>query len=130
MYSATTEDIEVTVDPQFLEEHSDPLEGRFVWAYTIEIRNRSGDTVRLRKRHWRITDGGGHVEEVQGQGVIGEQPLIPPGGAFGYTSGCPLTTPSGIMVGEYEMERPDGSRFRVNIPAFSLDLPGAIHALN
>lgn len=130
MYSATTEDIEVEVEPQYLEEHSDPAERRFVWAYTISVHNNSDKDVRLRSRHWRITDATGHVEEVNGPGVVGEQPLIAPGRSFRYTSGCPLSTPSGIMVGQYEMERPDGGRFKVDIPAFSLDLPGEIHALN
>ena len=130
MYSATTRNIEVEVEPQYLEEHSDPTERRYVWAYTIEVHNNSREEVRLRSRHWAITDANGRVEVVNGPGVVGEQPLIEPGRSFRYTSGCPLSTSSGIMVGQYEMETPDGARFKVDIPAFSLDLPGEVHALN
>lgn len=130
MYCAVTKKIEVVVEPQYLEEHSDPDEGRWVWAYTVEVRNGSGEEVRLRSRHWRITDAHGQVEEVRGPGVVGEQPTIAPGRAFRYTSGCPLGTSSGIMAGAYQMERPNGERFEVAIPAFSLDVPGAIRALN
>lgn len=124
MYRAVTHDIEVNVQPTFLPEHSSPEERRWVWAYDIEIRNNGREPVRLRNRHWRITDANGQLEEVRGPGVVGEQPTILPGRAFRYTSGCPLSTPSGIMVGQYEMERTSGERFLVDIPAFSLDLPG------
>lgn len=130
MYKAVTEGIEVTVQPTFLPEHSSPEEHRWVWAYEVEIRNRGDETVRLRNRHWTITDANGQVEEVRGPGVVGEQPTLPPGGSFRYTSGCPLTTPSGIMVGRYEMEREDGGRFFVDIPAFSLDLPDNARTVN
>lgn len=130
MYCTSTHDIEVAVEPRFLEEHSDPSERRWVWAYTVEVRNNSGQPVRLRARHWRITDANGQTEEVRGPGVVGEQPIIAPGRSYRYTSGCPLTTPSGIMVGEYEMEGSDGDRFEVAIPAFSLDVPDEPRALN
>jgi ApaG protein len=130
MYKAVTENIEVRVEPSFLPEHSAPEEGRWVWAYTVEIRNLGEGTVRLRNRHWTITDENGKVEEVRGPGVVGEQPILSPGGTFRYTSGCPLTTPSGIMVGQYEMERADGERFMVDIPAFSLDLPDHAPTMN
>lgn len=123
MYEAVTDNIRVTVEPAYLPEHSDAAENRWVWAYTVEVRNESGGTVRLRQRYWRITDANGVTQEVRGAGVVGEQPVIPPGGAFRYTSGCPLATPSGIMVGEYEMEGEGGERFTVSIPAFSLDAP-------
>ena len=130
MYRAVTEDIEVTVLPTYLAEHSQPDESHYVWAYEIEIRNHGRDTVRLRSRYWRITDAEGHVEEVRGPGVVGEQPTLVPGGAFRYTSGCPLRTVSGIMVGQYEMERGSGERFVVEIPAFSLDMPGSRPTMN
>ncbi len=130
MYSSTTYAIQVSVRPSFLPEHSDPKERRFVWAYQIDIRNGGAHTVRLRSRHWRITDATGFTEEVDGPGVVGEQPILLPGETFSYTSGCPLRTPSGIMRGEYEMEDDDGERFRVAIPAFSLDLPGETPTLN
>jgi ApaG protein len=130
MYKAVTRDIEVTVEPDFLPDHSSPEERRWVWAYSVEIRNLGQETVRLRNRHWTITDENGQVEEVHGPGVVGEQPVLRPGGSFSYTSGCPLTTPSGIMVGQYEMERADGERFMVDIPAFSLDLPDHVPTVN
>lgn len=130
MYKATTHEIEVTVAPSFLPEHSSEEERRFVWSYEVEIRNLSSETVRLRSRHWIITDANGRVEEVRGPGVVGEQPTLPPGAAFRYTSGCPLTTSSGIMVGQYEMERASGDRFLVDVPAFSLDVPGRSRTMN
>jgi ApaG protein len=130
MYTALTRDIQITVMPQFLVERSEPDEGRFFWIYTIEITNLGRQTVQLTARHWIITDGNGVVEEVQGPGVVGEQPVIPPGESFRYTSGCPLTTPSGIMVGSYQMLDEAGRPFEVNIPAFSLDSPFAKRVLN
>lgn len=130
MYRATTLGIQVTVEPMYLEEQSEPLNGRFVWAYTVEIRNLSQIPVQLRRRHWIITDALGRVEEVEGAGVIGQQPVIQPGEAFEYTSGCPLPTPSGIMEGSYRMELPDGRFVSVEIPAFSLDAPSMRRILN
>ncbi|MEM8551903.1 MAG: Co2+/Mg2+ efflux protein ApaG [Pseudomonadota bacterium] len=130
MYKAVTHNIEVTVSPTFLPDHSEPEEQRFVWAYEVEIRNGSAEKVRLRNRHWRIIDGTGKVEEVRGPGVVGEQPVLLPGAAFRYTSGCPLTTESGFMVGRYEMERDTGERFWIDVPPFSLDLPDATRTVN
>ena len=130
MYRATTNGVQVTVEPQFLPEHSDPQSGRYVWAYKIEIRNVGERAVQLRNRHWCITDALGRTEEVRGPGVVGEEPILAPGGAFQYTSGCPLKTPSGIMVGTYEMELETGERFLVDIPAFSLDLPDTPATVN
>lgn len=124
MYEATTRGVRVAVTPQYLDDKSDPDDNRWFWAYTIEIANLSEITVQLRTRHWRIIDARGRCQEVHGPGVIGEEPVIPPGHAFEYTSGCPLPTSSGLMVGEYEMEAEDGERFAVEIPAFSLDIPG------
>lgn len=130
MYRALTHEIEVQVEPFFLPEHSDPEEGRYVWAYQVTIANFSQETVKLMSRHWHITDGLGRVQEVSGEGVVGEQPKLEPGDSFQYTSGCPLTTTSGIMVGRYTMRTVGGKTFEVDIPAFSLDLPGEQVSLN
>jgi ApaG protein len=123
MYSETTRSIKVTVKPVYLEEQSSPDEEHYVWAYHVRIENRGRETVQLKSRHWRITDNRGRIEEVRGPGVVGEQPLLHPGESFEYTSGTPLPTPSGIMVGSYQMETKAGERFEVRIPAFSLDSP-------
>ena len=123
LYSETTRSITVTVRPDYLEDQSSPAEHRYVWAYHVKIENGGSETVQLRRRHWRITDGLGQVHEVRGPGVVGEQPVLGPGESFEYTSGTPLKTPSGIMVGSYEMETRDGGSFSVAIPAFSLDSP-------
>jgi len=130
MYKAITDGIEVTVEPRFMADRSDPRAGRYFWAYTVEIANRGPRTVRLVARHWRITDALGKLEEVRGEGVVGEQPLLRGGEKFKYTSGCPLTTPSGIMVGAYQMVDENGDEFDVKIPAFSLDTPDARRSLN
>jgi ApaG protein len=121
MYRAVTHDIEITAEPVYLDEQSAPQQGRWFWAYTITITNHGRESVQLLSRHWRITDGNGQLHEVRGEGVIGEQPLIEPGNSFTYTSGCPLQTPEGIMVGDYTMVKPDGEMISVAIPAFSLD---------
>ena len=130
MYKATTDGISVTVEPCYLEDRSDPSERRFFWAYTVEISNRSAAPVQILARHWIITDGNGRREDVRGVGVVGKQPVITPGSSFSYTSGCPLPTPSGVMVGSYQAIRDGGDVFNVAIPAFSLDLPGAKPVLN
>ena len=98
MYEAVTRGIRIRVTPQYLDDQSTPEDGEFFWAYTIDIANESGETVQLRSRVWRITDGHGQTEEVRGPGVVGETPTIAPGKSFTYTSGCPLRTPSGIMM--------------------------------
>src|SRR5437870_798956 len=123
MYSETTRSIKVTVRPFYLDQHSSPAEGHWVWAYHVRIENEGGETVQLRRRHWQITDSAGRVQEVRGPGVVGEQPVLEPGGSFEYTSSCPLPTPSGFMVGDYEMETRSGENFLVRVPAFSLDTP-------
>jgi ApaG protein len=123
MYSETTRSIKVTVRPIYLEQHSSPSDGHFVWAYHIRIENDGGETVQLRNRHWKIIDSGGRLQEVRGPGVVGEQPVLSPGESFEYTSSCPLPTPSGFMVGDYEMQTNAGENFLVRIPAFSLDSP-------
>jgi ApaG protein len=125
MYEATTSNIRITVNPQFLEGHSRPDEGHFVWAYTIKIENLGHETVTLRTRYWKITDARGRIQEVRGAGVVGEQPTLVPGQSFEYTSGAPLPTPSGFMTGSYQMQTEDGRLFNVDIPAFSLDSPHA-----
>ena len=122
-YQQTTREIRVMVNPVYLEEQSSPSDGHYVWAYHVRVENHGEETVQLRNRHWRITDANGQIHEVRGEGVIGEQPVLRPGEAFEYTSGTPLSTPSGIMVGSYQMETKDGVSFDVAIPAFSLDSP-------
>lgn len=130
MYRAVTQSIEVRAEPAFLEAQSDPENGRFVWAYRMTILNHSAQTVQLVARYWHITDGLGRVQEVRGEGVVGEQPVLEPDDSFTYTSGCPLSTSSGIMVGRYTMRTDRGHLFDVDIPAFSLDLPGAGRRVN
>lgn len=130
VYRAVTRSIQVTVEPSFVEDESSPGEGRYFWAYTVEIVNLGLEAVKLRSRFWRITDGRGRVEEVRGIGVVGKEPLLKPGESFEYTSGCPLSTPSGIMVGTYQMQTEKGEMFSVEIPAFSLDMPDAPRVLH
>ena len=130
MYEAVTHRVKVTVEPTFEPDRSDPDERRYFWRYAIEIVNLGDKPVTLMERHWRITDADGRQQEVRGPGVVGEQPTIEPGQAFRYTSGCPLTTPSGMMVGEYRMVDSDGRSFKVSIPAFSLDSPDGKRVLN
>lgn len=122
-YVATTRQIRVSVEPIWLEDRSNPTESRYVWAYQVEIENLGGETVQLRSRHWMITDARGHVEHVRGPGVVGKQPKLGPGERFEYTSGCPLTTPSGFMGGTYRMITAEGETFDIEIPTFSLDSP-------
>ncbi|MBP2447560.1 Co2+/Mg2+ efflux protein ApaG [Rhizobium leguminosarum] len=130
MYRALTKDIEVVVEPFYLEEQSDPEDDRYVWGYRIVISNNSGIAVRLVNRYWNITDQNGQVDEVTGPGVVGEQPRLSPGDTYEYSSGCPLDTPSGLMFGHYQMETDEGDTFDVDIPAFSLDSPGLLRVLN
>ncbi|MFC4625774.1 Co2+/Mg2+ efflux protein ApaG [Daeguia caeni] len=130
MYKAVTHGIEITVEPFYIEEQSDPDENRYVFGYRVTIVNNSNGTVQLRSRYWQITDANGRVEEVRGEGVVGEQPILEPGDSFQYTSGCPLKTPSGVMVGRYQMLGMGNDIFEVDIPAFSLDLPEQRRTLN
>ena len=129
-YTAESNGILIRVRPSYLAGQSDPDEGRWVWAYQIEIVNLTGSTVQLMARRWTITDGHGQVEEVRGPGVVGEQPVIEPGGSYAYASGCPLSTDSGSMVGAYYMTDAEGRSFEADIPAFSLDTPDARRVLN
>jgi ApaG protein len=130
MYRAVTRSIEVTVTPRFLAERSSPEKGHFFWAYTIGITNRGSETVQLKTRHWRITDANGRLQEVRGAGVVGEEPVLGPGESFEYTSGVPLTTPSGFMAGTYGMATAAGENFDIDIPAFSLDSSDAVRTIN
>ena len=123
-------DIQVQVKSEYLEDQSNPAESRYVFAYHVRITNAGDRTARLLTRHWVIMDGEARIQEVRGDGVVGEQPVIQPGESFRYTSGCPLTTPSGIMVGTYRMVGADGVGFDAEIPAFSLDSPFARRTLN
>lgn len=125
MFSETTGAITVSVEPEYLDDQSDPERNQYVWAYHIRIQNDGSESVQLLNRRWTITDGLGKTQEVQGPGVIGEQPVLGPGESYEYSSGCPLSTPSGFMVGSYEMCTQDGRRFEVRIPLFSLDSPHA-----
>src|ERR1700750_548851 len=130
MYRAVTRQIEVTVEPNFLPERSSPDRQEDFWSYTIVITNSGEETVQLRTRHWIITDGTGRRQEVRGEGVIGEQPVLAPGERFEYTSGVPLTTASGIMTGRYQMVSETGERFEIDVPTFSLDSPEGKRTLN
>ena len=129
-YETESAGIRVRVRPSYLAGQSDPDAGRWVWAYQVEIENRRDGPVQLIARHWVITDAKGQVEEVRGSGVVGEQPVIAPGESYSYASGCPLPTDSGSMVGAYFMTDADGRSFEADIPAFSLDTPGARRVLN
>jgi ApaG protein len=130
MYESMTENIRVTVLPEFLASQSQPEAGKFVWAYTITVQNHGEEAITLLTRHWIITDGLGRRQDVRGDGVVGEQPTLQPGEQFEYTSGCPLTTPSGMMVGSYGMITASGRQVDIAIPAFSLDSPHDRHSLN
>lgn len=129
-YSAETDGVVVRVQPSYLAAQSDPEANHWVWVYQIEIVNLTGTPLQLVARRWTITDALGRVEEVRGSGVVGEQPVIEPGDSFAYASGCPLTTPSGSMVGAYFMQDPEGHMFEVAVPHFSLDVPDARRTLN
>jgi ApaG protein len=130
MYRSITEGIEVTVQPEYAADRSQPMSGQHFWIYAVEIRNLSRETVQLRARAWEISDGAGKVQHVRGLGVVGEQPILRPGEVYRYSSGCPLASNHGMMVGHYEMVAADGRRFEVAIPAFSLDTPSEPRVLN
>lgn len=122
--------IKILVQPTYLEDHSDPSENSYLWAYTVKIKNNGDDTIKLISRHWKIFDSNGSFREVKGKGVVGEQPIIHPGDEFEYTSGTPLKTNSGLMHGSYQMEDFNGESFEVLIPPFSLDVPNDDKRLN
>jgi len=130
MYRAVTRNIEVVVTPRFVADRSSPDNNYFFWAYTVSITNGSGETVQLKTRHWSITDANGRRQDVRGAGVVGEEPVLKAGESFEYTSGVPLQTPSGFMVGTYGMVSGSGEPFDIEIPAFSLDSGEAKRTLN
>jgi ApaG protein len=130
MYTATTRNIKVNVFPSYLPEQSDVAAGAHSWAYFIRLENMGEETVQLINRYWKIVDAHGHVQEVRGAGVVGEQPVIKPGESYSYTSGVPLSSPSGLMQGHYGMVTSEGEMFMVEIPAFSLDSPEQIKRAN
>ncbi|MEA2864366.1 MAG: ApaG protein [Bradyrhizobium sp.] len=130
MYRAVTRQIEVTVEPKFLPERSFADKQQYFWSYTIVITNTGEETVQLQTRHWIITDASGRKQDVRGEGVVGEQPVLAPGERFEYTSGVPLPTASGFMTGRYQMVSESGERFEIDVPTFSLDSPDAKRVLN
>ncbi len=123
MYSKTTNGITVTVTPYFLDDQSSPKEGHYVWAYQVIIKNSSSKTMKLNHRNWVIIDANGKIMNIQGEGVVGEFPILQPGESFEYTSGTPLKTNNGFMQGFYIMTQNNGEQIKIDIPAFSLDSP-------
>ena len=123
MYSKTTNGVTVTVTPYFLDDQSSPQESHYVWAYQVNIQNSSSATMKLKHRNWVIIDANGKIINVQGEGVVGESPILQPGESFEYTSGTPLKTTNGIMQGFYLMSQENGEQLRIDIPTFSLDSP-------
>jgi ApaG protein len=130
MYESVTHMIRVRVTPEYVSDQSEPGDNYFFWSYKVEITNLGTGTVQLKTRHWRITDANGRTEEVRGPGVVGEQPVLEPGKSYSYSSGCPLKTPQGLMVGSYQMVDGAGTMLDVAIPAFSLDSPYSRPVLN
>ncbi len=122
-HAETTDGVTVRVSVSYLPEQSEPRRGRWFWAYHIRIENESDRAVQLLTRHWVITDGRGARHSVEGEGVVGEQPLLAPGASFDYVSGCPLQTPTGAMQGSYRLVAEDGRQFDVAIPKFTLFAP-------
>jgi ApaG protein len=123
LYERTTNGIRVAVKPSFIDDQSNPDDSRYLWSYTVTIENKGPETVQLISRYWHITDAAGRVKEVRGPGVVGAQPVLAPGQSFEYTSGCPLPTASGYMVGKYLMKAASGTDFEAEIPAFLLESP-------
>ena len=119
--------INIEVETNYLDDQSEPREQRYVFAYTITIRNEGDVPAKLLTRHWIITDANGRVQEVRGDGVVGEQPYLKPGQGFRYSSGAVLETPVGTMQGSYQMLADDGAKFDAAIPAFRLAMPGMLH---
>ena len=130
MYRAVTRQIEVTVEPNFMPERSSIERSQYFWSYTIVITNSGPETVQLRTRHWIITDASGRKQEIRGEGVVGERPVLEPGERFEYTSGVPLPTASGFMSGRYQMVTSRGEQFEIDVPTFSLDSPDCKRVLN
>jgi ApaG protein len=124
---ATTRGVRVSVQSEYSPDQSAPSKNQWFFLYTVTISNDGADTVQLLTRHWIITDGTGHIEEVRGPGVIGKQPTLKPGDSFEYTSGCPLPTPFGVMEGTYQMVTQHGERFDARIAPFTLSEPYTVH---
>ncbi len=122
-FERRTHDVIVRVESDYLDDQSSPAESRFIWAYTVEIENQTDKDLTVVERCWQIADSRGQVQNVRGAGVVGEQPVVRPGETFRYTSGAPLSAPSGMMLGNYAMQTPEGDRFNVDIPPFLLDSP-------
>lgn len=129
-YESETHNVVVRVAPSFLDAESSPEDHRYIWAYRVEIENRGTRTLQLMTRHWRITDRDGHVQEVNGVGVVGQTPILKPGETFEYTSGAPLSAPSGMMQGAYRLADESGETLDVTIPLFALDSPYDKRAAN
>lgn len=127
MQTAVTEGIRVSVEVTYLADRSSPDDGSYAFAYTVTITNEDARRVQLRRRHWIITDGNGHVEEVEGPGVVGQQPVLERGESHRYSSGAVLATPVGTMEGTYEMHEDGGRVFKAVIPRFALQVPGVLH---
>lgn len=124
---AVTRGVRVRVLSEYAPERSQPSKNQWFFLYTITISNEGTETVQLLTRHWLITDGTGHIEEVRGPGVVGKQPILRPGESFEYTSGCPLTTPFGMMQGTYQMITEGGERFDAEVAPFTLSEPYTVH---
>jgi len=130
LYEQRTDDVIIRVEPEFLAEQSSPRDSRFIWAYTVEIDNQSGRDLTVTDRFWQIADSNGQVQEVRAAGVVGETPVVKSGETFRYTSGAPLTAPSGMMRGSYTMSTETGETFDIAVPTFLLDSPHEGHSLN
>jgi ApaG protein len=127
MSDAVTRGVKVHVESEYAPERSQPAQNAWFFLYTITITNEGTETAQLLTRHWIITDGTGRVEEVRGPGVVGKQPVLAPGESFTYTSGCPLTTPFGVMEGTYQMVTAGGEQFEARIAPFTLSEPYTVH---
>lgn len=130
LYEQRTENVIVRVEPEFLAEQSNPSDSRYIWAYTVEIDNQSGRDLTVVERFWQIADSRGQVHEVRGSGVVGERPVVKSGETFRYTSGAPLTAPSGMMRGSYTVKDDEGESFDIVVPTFLLDSPHEALVLN
>ena len=130
IYQGNTQGVVVAVSPEYLVDQSAPDDGRYVWAYHVRIENHSTQAVQLLYRHWHIADAAGGIQDVVGDGVVGEQPVLMPGESYTYSSGTPLSTATGFMSGRFHMIGADGGRFDADVPAFSLDGPERPRALH
>ena len=124
---ATTRGVRVKVESEYAPDRSEPSKNQWFFVYSVTIVNEGTETVQLLTRHWIIKDGAGHIEEVRGPGVVGKQPILKPGESFDYTSGCPLTTPFGVMEGTYQMITQEGERFDARVAPFTLSEPYTVH---